>query len=128
MIKIIDKSNINYFEYKTKNINVIIKKSNDSISSQDEVACALMPNEIYTLEEVKSIYVGRVITINPSTKEPFVKIGDLVDKGQVLCIIKCLNINIDIISDFKCTIEEICINNKIIVDYGKTLFKVRKHI
>lgn len=58
-------------------------------------------------------------------KEDFVKVGDKVEKGQVLCIIEAMKLMNEIESEYDGEIVEICVNNEEMVDYGKPLFKIK---
>ena len=52
------------------------------------------------------------------------KVGDKVEKGQVLCIIEAMKLMNEIESEYDGEIVEICVNNEEMVDYGKPLFKI----
>ena len=61
---------------------------------------------------------------SPDEKE-FVKVGDKVKKGQVLCIIEAMKLMNEIESEYDGEIIEICQTNEAIVEYGKPLFKIK---
>ena len=74
---------------------------------------------------VKSPMVGTFYASSAPDKDPFVKVGDKVHKGQVLCIIEAMKLMNEIESEFDGEIVEICVNNEDIVEYGKPLFKIK---
>ena len=74
---------------------------------------------------VKSPMVGTFYASSAPDKEPFVKVGDKVHKGQVLCIVEAMKLMNEIESEFDGEIVEICVNNEDIVEYGKPLFKIK---
>ena len=74
---------------------------------------------------VKSPMVGTFYASSAPDKEPFVKVGDKVHKGQVLCIVEAMKLMNEIESEFDGEIVEICVNNEDIVEYGKSLFKIK---
>lgn len=74
---------------------------------------------------VKSPMVGTFYASSSPEKEPFVKIGDKVHKGQVLCIVEAMKLMNEIESEYDGEIVEICVNNEDIVDYGMPLFKIK---
>ena len=74
---------------------------------------------------VKSPMVGTFYASSAPDKEPFVKVGDKVQKGQVLCIVEAMKLMNEIESEFDGEIVEICVNNEDIVEYGKPLFKIK---
>ncbi|MBC7960541.1 MAG: acetyl-CoA carboxylase, biotin carboxyl carrier protein, partial [Vallitaleaceae bacterium] len=56
---------------------------------------------------------------------PFVKKGDKVKKGDVLCIIEAMKLMNDIDSDVDGEIVEVFLSNEAVVEYGQPLFKVK---
>lgn len=74
---------------------------------------------------VKSPMVGTFYASSAPDKDPFVKVGDKVYKGQVLCIIEAMKLMNEIESEFDGEIAEICVNNEEVVEYGKPLFKIK---
>ena len=74
---------------------------------------------------VKSPMVGPFYASSAPDKDPFVKVGDKVHKGQVLCIVEAMKLMNEIESEFDGEIVEICVNNEDIVEYGKPLFKIK---
>lgn len=83
----------------------------------------LKPKEIYKV--VKSPMVGTFYASSSPEKEPFVKVGDMVHKGQVLCIVEAMKLMNEIESEFDGEIVEVCVNNEDIVEYGTPLFKIK---
>lgn len=57
---------------------------------------------------------------------PYVKVGDVVKKGDVLCIIEAMKLMNEITSEQSGTIMEICAGNSQVVDYGHVLFRLKK--
>ena len=82
-------------------------------------------NRNENLKEIKSPMVGTFYASSSPDKEPFVKVGDKVKKGQVVCIVEAMKLMNEIESEFDGEIVEICVKNEDIVEYGKTLFKVK---
>ena len=74
---------------------------------------------------VKSPMVGTFYS-SPSPKdEPYVKVGDKVKKGDVLCVIEAMKLMNEIESEFDGEIVEICVKNEDMVEYGTPLFKIK---
>lgn len=62
---------------------------------------------------------------SPEPDEPaFVKIGDKVKKGDVLCIIEAMKLMNELTADKDGEIVDICVENEQIVEYGQTLFTI----
>ena len=77
-----------------------------------------------TLTEVKSPMVG-VFYDSPSPEaDPYVKVGDKVTKGDVLCIIEAMKLLNEITAEQDGEIVDICAHNADVVEYGQTLFKI----
>ena len=74
---------------------------------------------------VTSPMVGTFYTKPAPDKEDFVKVGDRVKKGQVLCIIEAMKLMNEIESEYDGQIVEICQKNEDMVDYGRPLFKIK---
>lgn len=74
---------------------------------------------------VKSPMVGTFYNSSAPGKEPFVKVGDNISKGQVLCIVEAMKLMNEIESEFDGEIVEICVKNEDVVEYGMPLFKVK---
>lgn len=74
---------------------------------------------------VKSPMVGTFYSSNSPKEEDFVKVGDKVKKGQVLCIIEAMKLMNEIESEFDGEITEVCVKNEDMVEYGTPLFKIK---
>ena len=74
--------------------------------------------------EQKSPLVGTVYLAPQAGAEPFVKAGDRVKKGDVLCIVESMKMFNNIGAEYDGTIEEICVDNGQIVEFGQTLVKI----
>lgn len=78
-----------------------------------------------SLVEIKSPMLG-VFYASPSPDaEPFVKIGDRIKKGQVLCIVEAMKLMNEIHAEKEGEIAEICIENGQIVEFGQAIFKLK---
>ncbi|MBR6701095.1 MAG: acetyl-CoA carboxylase, biotin carboxyl carrier protein [Firmicutes bacterium] len=76
--------------------------------------------------EVRSPLIGVFYTAPSEEAEPFVKVGQNVKKGDVLCVIESMKLMNEILSEYEGVITEICADNKAVVDYGHPLFKIRE--
>lgn len=74
---------------------------------------------------IKSPMVGTFYS-KPSPKaEPYVKVGDRVKKGEVVCIVEAMKLMNEIESEFEGEVVEICVKDDEMVEYGKPLIKIR---
>ena len=63
---------------------------------------------------------------SPNPDSPaFVKVGDQISNGQVICIIEAMKLFNEIESEVQGVVEKICVNNGDPVEFGQTLFLVR---
>ena len=74
---------------------------------------------------VKSPMVGTFYARPSPESECFVKVGQKVKKGDVLCIIEAMKLMNEIESEFDGEIVEILVKDEESVEYGKPLFVIR---
>lgn len=74
---------------------------------------------------IKSPMVGTFYSKPAPDKDSFIKIGDNVKKGQVVCIVEAMKLMNEIESEFNGEIVEVCVNDGDVVEYGMPLFKVK---
>ena len=74
---------------------------------------------------IKSPMVGTFYASSSPKAEPFVKVGDKVKKGQVVCIVEAMKLMNEIESEFDGEVVEICKNNEEMVEYGDVLIKLK---
>ena len=71
---------------------------------------------------VKAPIVGTYYASSSPDAAPFVKIGDSVSAGQVLCIIEAMKLMNEIEAETGGVVREILVKNSDPVEYGQTLF------
>lgn len=74
--------------------------------------------------QVKAPMVGTFYRSAGPDKEPFVKIGDKIQKGQTLCIIEAMKLFNEIEAEFSGTVVEILVDNAVPVEFDQPLFVV----
>jgi acetyl-CoA carboxylase biotin carboxyl carrier protein len=74
---------------------------------------------------VKSPIVGTFYRAAEPGAKPFVSVGDVVRKGQVLCIIEAMKLMNEIDSEYDGEITSIYIENGQAVQYGERLFAIK---
>ena len=75
--------------------------------------------------DITSPMVGVFYTSPAENAEPYVKVGDRVKKGDVLCIIEAMKLMNEITSDISGTVVEVCAGNAQVVDFGHVLMRVK---
>lgn len=81
-------------------------------------------SEIHPNMCVKSPMVGTFYTSESPESLPFVKVGDLINKGDTLCIIEAMKVMNEVKSDRQGKITKILVENASPVEYGQLLFVV----
>lgn len=74
--------------------------------------------------EVKSPMVGTFYCSPTPDADPYVKVGDVVNKGDVLCIIEAMKMMNEVKSEFSGTIVNIAVENTEPVEHGQVLFSI----
>ncbi len=75
---------------------------------------------------LKSPIVGTYYEAPSPGAPPFVKVGDTVNEGQVLCIIEAMKLMNEIEADVSGVIVKMFVPNGSPVEYGMPLFGIRK--
>jgi len=76
------------------------------------------------LLEIKSPIVGTFYRAPGADKAPFVKVGDTIDKGSVVCIVEAMKLFNEIESEVAGTIVKVLIEDAQPVEYDQVLFLV----
>ena len=89
------------------------------------VAAPVVPAPEENLHTVKSPIVGTFYEAPSPGAPPFVKAGDLVEVGQVLCIVEAMKLLNEIESDVAGEIVKKLASNGQPIEYGQELFVIR---
>ncbi len=91
-----------------------------AVSAAPESATLVSDN----LAEVKSPMVGTFYSSPKPGSPTFVKVGDKVSVGQVICIVEAMKLMNEIESETAGTIKEVCVDNAGPVQFGQVLFRI----
>lgn len=94
------------------------KPVSDSTSGEE----TQIPEDLY---EIRSPMVGTFYRSPTPDAEPFVKEGDAVTAGQVLCIIEAMKVMNQIEADVSGHITRVLVENAKPVEYNQALFLVK---
>lgn len=75
-------------------------------------------------QPVKAPIVGTFYASSSPDAAPYVKVGDTVKAGQVLCIIEAMKLMNEIEAETGGVVREILVKNAEPVEYGQTLFMI----
>lgn len=152
LIEAVDKSSLAYFEVKNNEIFIKMDKSLNrgieaikEVSIDEEKRCdkveivntleQVVVNEKATATEIGDATNGEFVTspmvgtfyISPSPDKPhFVKVGDRVKAGSVLCIIEAMKLMNEIECEWNGEVIEILVKDGEMVEYGQPLFKIKR--
>lgn len=91
----------------------------------DKAAQTEQESERQNDKVIKSPIVGTFYQSASPDEEPFVKVGDTIAKGDVVCIIEAMKFMNEVNSEVSGTITEILVEDGEFVEYGQELFRVR---
>jgi acetyl-CoA carboxylase biotin carboxyl carrier protein len=77
-------------------------------------------------EFITSPMVGTFYASPSPDSPPFVKAGDSVSKGQVLCILEAMKIMNELEAEYDCKILEVLVKDGQPIEYDMPLFRVEK--
>jgi len=81
-------------------------------------------NDFNNLCDVKSPMVGVFYAAPSPEGKPFVRVGDNVEKGQVLCLIEAMKLMNDITAPVSGRVVDICAQDGAVLEYGQTIMKI----
>jgi acetyl-CoA carboxylase biotin carboxyl carrier protein len=95
-------------------------------SGPEAVPAAAAPAaEEVDLAIVKSPIVGTFFRASEPAAASFVEVGDVVKKGQVLCIIEAMKLMNEIESEYEGEVVKVYVDNGQPVQYGERLFAIK---
>jgi acetyl-CoA carboxylase biotin carboxyl carrier protein len=141
LIGLLEEKNLSVFELEVKGLKIKIGRNapqaTPPASAQDAAPAPSTPEAAEAAEAraqaveaakghhmITSPMVGTFYRTPDPTSAPFVDIGDLVQKGQTLCIIEAMKLMNEIEADIDGTIVEIYADNAKPVEYGQKLFAI----
>ena len=75
-------------------------------------------------EVIKAPIVGTFYQSSAPGEEPFVKTGDTIAEGDVVCIIEAMKFMNEVNSEFGGTVTEVLVKDGDFVEYGQPLFRI----
>jgi len=78
-----------------------------------------------TTKVIKAPLIGTFYASSSPDSEAYVKTGDKISKGMVICIIEAMKIMNEIESEYDGEIAEVLVQNGSVVEYGQPLFRLK---
>lgn len=144
LITHIDQSTLAYVDYETDSHHVIISKEVPQLHAaqavveksqavaettvEKEVVATEMVEEIVEPkgEAVESPMVGVVYLQATPDVEAYVKVGDRVEQGDVICIVEAMKLMNEIQAPISGIVTEILVENESVVEYGQAIMRIER--
>ncbi|MBU0508514.1 acetyl-CoA carboxylase biotin carboxyl carrier protein [bacterium] len=150
LVEMLERSPISEFEFVEKDLRIRISKNGASSAAAQVVHAPLMspaavapapvlspvpaaapapsvappPPPALALVEVKSPMVGTFYRAPSPDTEAYVRVGDLVEPGRVLCIVEAMKLMNELECEVRGRIVEILVENVQPVEFGQVLFRI----
>jgi acetyl-CoA carboxylase biotin carboxyl carrier protein len=96
-----------------------------NVNPKAQTNSANKPTEDVLLKEVISPLVGTYYSASSPNADPFVKIGQRVNKGQTICIVEAMKIMNEIASPYAGVVEKINCKNGDVVGFNQIIILLR---
>ncbi len=120
-IILLKKYNLKKIKYKNKTFFIEINNEN----TNPEKTYQKEKENKNEIKKIKSPLAGIFYTTSAPNKPPFVKRGDLIKKGDIICIIEAMKMLHNIKSKYPGIIEKILHKNSTPVEFGQDLFLIK---
>ena len=152
LIEMINSSSLSYFEFKTDDGHLKMDKSinrdistpeasmrKDRVSNFDNIKESIKStddsidrpsleiDEDDKLSVITSPMVGTFYGSPSPESHAFAKEGDLINKGDTLCIIEAMKLMNEIESEVSGIVKKVLVKEGDMVEYGQPLFKVKEN-
>ncbi len=126
LVEIVEASSLTQFTIREGELELTLIKENVEIMPKER--------EIPTVEEVvedevlfiTSPMVGTFYCAAAPDLPAYVKVGDKIKDGDIVCILEAMKLMNELQCDYDCEIEAVLVSNEQKVAYGQPLFRVKK--
>ncbi|HIS29751.1 MAG TPA: acetyl-CoA carboxylase biotin carboxyl carrier protein [Candidatus Avamphibacillus intestinigallinarum] len=150
IVKMIDQSSVNEFNYETNGTSISLKKSNGVVHQVSAESTTVQPVETVTNVEQPAVQATQAEQVAESTKatvdydyeivspmvgtlyrasspehDPFVEVGTVVQENSVVCIVEAMKLFNEIASEVNGEIVEVLVQDGELVEFGQPLFRVK---
>jgi len=133
MIHLMNENDLSEVEVEKEGMRIRLKKGPGGTIEQSSEAIIpkqrppepqAAPVEKKNTTEIKAPMVGTFYRAPSPDTNPYVEIGDKIDKGQVICIIEAMKLMNEIKSEIKGKVVDIAVENGNPVEFGQVLYVV----
>ena len=133
LAKILRDNDLGKIKVSTEDVDIIIEgKQAAPVASVAPVAVAAPAAAPAAAPEAASVsgnivtspIVGTFYAAPSPDKPPFVKVGDTVNAGDVVCIIESMKLMNEINCEFSSRVAEIYVNNGVPVEFGQKIMRI----
>ena len=141
LIEMLENSNLEEIEIQEGEESVRLVKSNGSSPKPQQQSIVVpqenlaVPSQPVTQEtevapkdsnSINSPMVGTFYASASPGAKPFISVGDVVQEGDVVCIVEAMKMMNEIKSEFSGTVLSVNVENSEPVEYGQSLFEISK--
>lgn len=134
LIKTVSESSLTSFEYEEGdsrlslqiNRNAVYRDTTEGTPTQIIVETN-QPDKVVNSNNliISSPMVGIFYTAKSEGSEPYISVGDVVKKGQVIGIVEAMKLMNEIESEYDGVVVEILVKNKDMIEYGQPLVSLK---
>lgn len=134
LIKTVSESALTSFEYEEEgsrlslqiNRNVVYRDTPENVQVQNNPEIKQPETPCNSNNQViSSPMVGTFYTAKSEGSEPYISVGDVVKKGQIIGIVEAMKLMNEIESEYDGVVEEILVKNKDMIEYGQPLVSLK---
>ena len=135
IIRIFEQSNVTKMDLEFEDIKISLEKPSQGFQEQGII---VGNTEVKNLTDVKyepeaigfwvtSPLVGTYYAASSPTTKPFVSVGQVVNEGDVLCVIEAMKVMNEVKSTVSGVVEEIVVENESMVQFNQQLMRIREN-
>lgn len=123
LIGILENSSLSELRIKDGDFEIAMVRKINGVPTEEKKVTEDTEEEIIN---ITSPLVGTFYSASGPTIPAYVKTGDIIRKGDTVCIIEAMKMMTEIQSDYDAEILAVLVSNGQKVEYGQPLFRIRK--
>ncbi|WP_294747583.1 acetyl-CoA carboxylase biotin carboxyl carrier protein [uncultured Exiguobacterium sp.] len=142
VLEMLDQSSVNELSLETDTYKLKLKKQGETVTVSHQapaapvaapvpapVKQAVAPVEEETVADdtitINALMVGTFYSRPNPDKPAYVKVGDRIEVGQVICVLEAMKLFNNLNSEVSGTVVEILVADGDLVEFGQPLFRIR---